>query len=312
MNINDAILSSQEQAIFALRQVFYQSGYRPYPKLRWEDYDFYVQHKAFLQNTPILSFHDYDGRLLALRPDVTLSLVRRYQPSGFLQKWYYEETVYRVPEGASGFQEMLQMGVECLGPITGVEEVELVCMAGESLSVLNDSFLLDLSHTSLLPGLLHSLMIPEQTKGHFMKAFQKRNLAEIFSLSQEHHLPQQTSDIMMQLLGQYGSLSSGIAKLQQFPTNSLLYEALNQLIPLMEKIRVQNPKLIQHLRLDSSMEPNIGYYRGLLLRGYLPNAKGAILNGGRYDPLLEKLNKQDYGFGFAVNLPNYNDEEVNA
>ena len=64
------------------------------------------------------------------------------------------------------------------------------------------------------------------------------------------------------------------------------------------------------MRLDSSMEPNIGYYRGLLLRGYLPNAKGAILNGGRYDPLLEKLNKPDFGFGFAVNLPNYNDEEV--
>jgi ATP phosphoribosyltransferase regulatory subunit len=312
MNFEEVILSTQEKAIFSLRQVFNQYGYRPYPKLRWEDYDFYVQHKAFLQNTPILSFHDYDGRLLALRPDVTLSLVRRYQPSGLLQKWYYEETVYRVPEGGSGFQEMLQMGIECLGPITSADEIELICMAGESLRVLNDSFLLDLSHTSLLPGLLLSLPIPEQVHGLFMKAFQKRNLTEIFSLSQEHHLDQQTIDIMLQLLGQYGSLSNGIKKLQQFSENPLLSEALNQLIPLVGEIQVQNPDLIQHLRLDSSIAPNIGYYRGLLLRGYLPNAKGPILNGGRYDPLLEKLNKPDYGFGFALTLPNCNDEEAKA
>lgn len=310
MTIDGSLLRSREKAILALRHVFQQFEYHPYPKLRWEDYDFYAQHKAFLQNTPILSFHDYDGRLLALRPDVTLSLVRRYQPDGLIQKWSYEETVYRVPEGAYGFQEMLQMGVECLGPLTDKEELDLICMAGDSLKVLNDAFLLDISHTTLLPGLLLSLQIPESIQAPLMKAFQKRNLAEILSLSQEYDLDRQNIEITMQLLGHYGRLEEGLLQLQQLPSNPLLIQAISNLAPLIEKIQTQNPSLLQHLRLDSSMEPNIGYYRGLILRGYLPNAKAAILNGGRYDPLLEKLEKPDFGFGFALTLPH--DEEEDA
>ena len=310
MNINDSLLSSREKAIFALRQVFQRFEYHPYPKLRWEDYDFYVKHKAFLQNTPILSFHDYDGRLLALRPDVTLSLVRRYQANGLIQKWCYEETVYRVPEGAHGFQEMRQMGVECLGPLTEKEEVELIYMAGDSLKVLNQAFLLDISHTSLLPSLLLSLQIPDQVQALFMNAFQKRNLAEILSLSQNYDLNTKNVGIALQLIGHYGGLAEGLALLQQLPANPLLMQAIQHLVPLAETIQTQNPALIKHLQLDSSMAPNIGYYRGLILRGYLPNAKGAILNGGRYDPLLEKLEKPDAGFGFALTLPDYDEEET--
>ena len=71
--INEQILRNDERAVFALRQLYTQNGYKYYKMSKFEEYDLYSKNKDFLVGEGVITFNDTDGSLLALKPDVTLS-----------------------------------------------------------------------------------------------------------------------------------------------------------------------------------------------------------------------------------------------
>ena len=89
-------LKPEERAAFALRQLYSQYGYLPYKLSRFEEYELYARNKDFLGSDRIITFSDATGRLLAMKPAVTLSIVKNApQEPGVIQKVYYNENVYR-------------------------------------------------------------------------------------------------------------------------------------------------------------------------------------------------------------------------
>ena len=70
------ILQGSEQAVFRLRELYQRHGYLPYKMSKFEEYDLYVRNKSFLVSEQILTFTDMDGKLMALKPDVTLSILK--------------------------------------------------------------------------------------------------------------------------------------------------------------------------------------------------------------------------------------------
>mgnify|MGYP002517539953 FL=1 len=107
------IWRSEEQAVFALRGLYQRYGYTPYKMSRFEEYDLYVRNKDFLISDRIITFSGEGGKLMALKPDVTLSIVKNApEASGVVQKVYYSENVYR------DYREIMQAGLECVGDLT--------------------------------------------------------------------------------------------------------------------------------------------------------------------------------------------------
>ena len=89
------ICRPDERAGLVLRELYHRHGYQPYRMSKFEPYDLYVRNKSFLVSENILTFTDTDGRLMALKPDVTLSIVKNAQaPAGALEKVYYSENVF--------------------------------------------------------------------------------------------------------------------------------------------------------------------------------------------------------------------------
>ena len=83
-------LQKDEQAVLTLRGLYQRYGYAPYKMSRWEEYDLYVRNKDFLVSDQVITFSDRSGRLLALKPDVTLSIIKNAPNSGEqVQKLYY-------------------------------------------------------------------------------------------------------------------------------------------------------------------------------------------------------------------------------
>ena len=56
--------------------LFEQRGYRRYRMSNFEAYDLYRENKNFLESEGIITFTDASGRLMALKPDVTMSIVK--------------------------------------------------------------------------------------------------------------------------------------------------------------------------------------------------------------------------------------------
>ena len=112
------ILKNEEKILFSLRELYSKYGYQHYKMNRFEEYDLYIRNKDFLLSDQIITFSDRSGRLLAMKPDVTLSIIKNIQdaPDG-VQKLYYNENVYRLSAKTKQFKEIMQVGLECIGNI---------------------------------------------------------------------------------------------------------------------------------------------------------------------------------------------------
>ena len=78
-----------------LRELYRSRGYSHYRMSRFEPYDLYAGNKRFLVSEDILTFTDTDGRLMALRPDVTLSIAKTAQPApGETLRYYYLSLIH--------------------------------------------------------------------------------------------------------------------------------------------------------------------------------------------------------------------------
>ena len=143
--MTDRIWKREEQAVFALRSLYSRYGYVPYKMSHFEEYELYVHNKDFLVSDQIITFSGEGGRLLALKPDVTLSIVKNApQTPGVVQKVYYDENVYR------DYREIRQAGLECVGDLGEYEISEVVMLAVRSLSLMQERFALNISHMGLI------------------------------------------------------------------------------------------------------------------------------------------------------------------
>ena len=80
MSVPD-LLSPQERLVLSLRGLYESYGYTRFPMRRFEEYALYLENKSFLTSESVLSFTGASGQLMALRPDVTLSIVKRARPA---------------------------------------------------------------------------------------------------------------------------------------------------------------------------------------------------------------------------------------
>ena len=134
--MTDTILKNDEKAVFELRSLYENFGYRKYKMSKFEEYDLYARNKSFLPQSDgnIITFNNVDGRLLALKPDVTLSIVKNAK-EGRQVKEYYNENVYRMVDHE--YREFMQVGLECIGDIDLYSTCEVLMLAKKSLATIS-------------------------------------------------------------------------------------------------------------------------------------------------------------------------------
>ena len=153
--MNTTYLKPEERAVYALRELYRGYGYLPFKMSKFEEYDLYVRNKDFLVSDRIITFTDVGGQLLALKPDVTLSIIKNGEDrAGEKQKVCYNENVYRVSGSTHRFKEILQTGLECIGDLDSYDICEVVTLAAASLATISNTYALDISHMGLVGGSL--------------------------------------------------------------------------------------------------------------------------------------------------------------
>ena len=163
-------LQPKERASFALRSLYETAGCRKYHMGRFEEYSLYQENRSFLSSEQVITFTDLDGRLLALKPDVTLSIAKTAQPApGETLRYYYHENVYRPSAESHTFKEISQMGLELLGAVGEAEVQQAVCLAAQSLAALGAEWVLEVSHMGYLFGLFDALGVPEAARAQLLE-----------------------------------------------------------------------------------------------------------------------------------------------
>ena len=155
MLIDTRTLPKDERTYLELGALYERNGYALYKMKKFEEYSLYVDNRNFLGSESVLTFQGFGGKLMALKPDVTLSIVKNARvPEDRPLRLYYRESVYRTERGGTDFKEINQMGLECIGALDG-EDVRGICaLAAESLSVIDPDFIFSVSHMGYISALL--------------------------------------------------------------------------------------------------------------------------------------------------------------
>ena len=300
MNFSDNIIKKSELAVFRLRELFREYGYERYEMSKFEEYELYAANRNFLGSDDIITFTDTGGKLRALRPDVTLSIVKNTKNSGNpgQTRLYYDETIYRRSGLGHELRERVQSGIEYIGAI-GVEEMsEVVLLAVKSLSLLTKRSCIDLSHMGILGGLLEDFELPSAARTKILQRIGERNLPELERLLRELELPEEHTGLLLQLFKLDGSFEVAISQLEALCFNEKTRESAAELRGIYEGVKRSCPEA--DIRLDFSVVNDVSYYDGVIFQGYAEGIPSAILSGGRYDSLMRKFGRRKGAIGFAV------------
>ena len=262
-------------------------GYAPYKLSRFEEYELYVRNKAFLQSDRVITFSGKDGRLLAMKPDVTLSIVKNApETPGAVRKVHYRENVYRMDRNSGNFREILQAGIECVGDVGFYEAAEVVYLAAKSLEALCEGTILSLSHVGLIRFCLESSGLPDSARNQALDCLRQKREQELRALCREHG-----ADDTLPVALLRARTPDDLAPL--LTADNAPWQELRQIIALLPAGKV---------RLDFSLGNDMKYYSGLVFKGYVRGGPASVLSGGQYDRLLSHMGKNARAIGFALYL----------
>ena len=307
---NGINLKKEDRNILSLRHLYEQYGFVHYKMNKFEEYDLYVSNKDFLSGDNIITFTDTNGRLLALKPDVTLSIVKNYrEAAGTVQKVYYNENIYRPSKSTKTYKELMQMGLECMGDLNLYHISEVLLLAAKSLEALSDRYILDLSHLGVIRGFLKELNLQPRHEERFLSLLREKNCHGIQTLFDSLKIDDELREKAIALASAYGNMDSVLKTLESISLNETMDRAIEELSTVCGVLEEQG---FDNVHLDFSIEGDMGYYNGFLFRGYIEGIPTGVLSGGQYDELMEKMGKSSGAIGFAINLSLLEDYETNV
>lgn len=298
--IDEKLLKSEEKAVFALRALYRQYGYLPYKMSKFEEYELYSRNKDFLVSDRIITFNDTNGRLMALKPDVTLSIIKNGEDRpGCKQKVCYNENVYRVSESSHHFKEIMQAGLECIGDIDLYDIYETVSLAARSLSLISESFVLEISHLGIAAAVLDAAGGDEDFRRGAMHFIAEKNAHDLHGLCREYAIPPEKEESLAALITAYGCRETVLEKLKALdvPGAAEPLAELERLSRMLESLPGQ-----EKIQFDFSVVNDMNYYNGIVFKGFLNGICEGVLAGGQYDKLMEKMGRRSRAIGFALYL----------
>ena len=308
MKINDNVLSSTEKAVFCLRSLYRSYGYTQYKMSKFEEYDLYAENKSFLISDNIITFTGIGGKLMALKPDVTLSIVKSTKDAG-PYKVFYNENVYRTSGSEGEFKEIMQTGLEYIGNIDDNSLSEVITLAAKSLETVSEDFVLDVSHLGIVAQAVNDLDIPTSAKAEILTAIKEKNLHSAMSICEREGVEKEKTALLESIITVYGepeTVLNRIEPLLEGEGKAAAIQLRRQLDLISDYVKAGK------IRLDFSVTDDMNYYSGIVFSGFIHGLSKSILSGGQYDNLLRKMGKKNGAIGFALYLDLIEELEPNV
>lgn len=301
MRIDSAILDATQKNTLELVRLFASYGYSQYKMSKFEEYDLYNKNKGFLVNDSVITFTDTDGKLLALKPDVTLSIVKNADSAmSGVEKLFYNESVYRVSKNTASFKEIMQVGIECFGEVDGYHISEVLLLAAKSLQVFRENFILEVSHIGIITACIRHITAEDSIFKRIWKCVNEKNMHSVYEICRQNGIDESLAKPLESLLALNGAAPEVLPQLEALAKDFALEEelkALQNALSVFEGTAFEN-KVV----LDFSAVGNIHYYNGIIFNGFVEGVPESVLSGGQYDALMRKMKKEGRAIGFAVYL----------
>ena len=292
-------LRREEKITLELRMLYEQYGFRKYRMGKFEEYELYTENKNFLKNPNIITFHDLDGRVLAMKPDVTLSIAKNTHATGqSAEKVYYLENVYWLEKQSGGYKETSQLGLESIGKLDSMAYFEVLCLAQKTLAAIQENHRMQLSHIGFWLSLLDSLDIAENLRQEILNCLHGKRLHELKALLEKGSVPPAAAEWVLKAASLCGPFDSTIREARKIAISNGMTAALDELDAVYSLL--SQAGCADQVILDFSLVNDSDYYDGLIFQGFVQGVPRAVLTGGYYGRLMRKFGRNLDAIGFAV------------
>ena len=290
-------IKTSENLIFTLRSIYDKYGYSRYKMNKFEEYDLYAKNKDFLVSEGVITFTDTNGKLMALKPDVTLSIVKNTKDiKNTVQKLYYNENVYRVSKGTHSFKEIMQVGLEAIGDIDDYCVCEVLSLAAKSLDCTGKDCVLEVSHLKILSDVIDYVGVPNGEKDKVLNLIGEKNKHELKKLCKNFEIDDDKAELLCKLISLYGNPNTVLPVIKDMLKNIVDIETLSSFEKVILALN------LDMLRIDFSIVDDMRYYNGFVFKGFANGLPSSVLSGGQYDTLMKRMNRKCGAIGFAVYL----------
>lgn len=273
----------------------------------FEDYDVYQHFFPQLRQQMVKTI-DTDGRVLVLRPDVTLPIVetaaREFPRSNQLLKFGYVSTVFREYYGRSTYgKDFLQGGIEILGDSSPECDGEVIVTAAEILKAVGvENIRIDIGTAAYTQALFDGLPLSEEQKATLKGYMAERNLVACKSYIASLPISSDARKALEALPVLFGPYAQTLSKARDYSINSGMLNALSRLERVYDYILYAG--YADKVQLDFGFASRLGYYTDTVFKVYVDGALYDIIDGGRYDKLSSRfgVDRPACGFGMNINL----------
>ncbi len=301
MIVDEALLKYGEEAVFKLRSLYRSFGYSQYKMSKFEEYDLYVRNKDFLISDSVITFTDTRGKLLALKPDVTLSIINNCKDvAGQVQKVYYNENVYRISGSSHNFKEIMQTGLECIGDISLYDKCEVLLLALLSLDIIDKDNILEVSHIGFLKAVLDSFDLTDDGKKEVIELICSKSTDGIKDFCQNHALDSSALKTLLLFCESFDSVDNAILSFEKIAVTNTAKDELKDFTDILAVLKEKG--LHKRIVVDFSSTYGMRYYSGIVFKGYINGIPESVCSGGQYDKLMRKMGRTSSALGFAVYL----------
>ena len=271
----------------------------------FEDYDVYQHFFPQLRQQMVKTI-DTDGRVLVLRPDVTLPIVetaaREFPRSNQLLKFGYVSTVFREYYGRSTYgKDFLQGGIEILGDSSPECDGEVIVTAAEILKAVGvENIRIDIGTAAYTQALFDGLPLSEEQKATLKGYMAERNLVACKSYIASLPISSDARKALEALPVLFGPYAQTLSKARDYSINSGMLNALSRLERVYDYILYAG--YADKVQLDFGFASRLGYYTDTVFKVYVDGALYDIIDGGRYDQLSSRFGVDRPACGFGMNI----------
>lgn len=288
-----------------LRDIFRLNGYREIETPTIEFYDTFGGERGLIKQESMYKFCDPKGRLLVLRPDLTVPVARiaatKLKDDILPIKCSYIGNTFSFDEIGGGKQnEFTQAGCELLGANTPEADAEVVIMAIESILATGlENFKIDIGQVGFFKGLMEESGLTKEQMEEVREFIDEKNLVGVEHVMDKHRVRGSLKKIILDLPKLFGSKEI-IQSIDYRDIGDTATKALQNIKTVFEILEEQN--LDKYVSVDLGMVQSLNYYTGIVFRGYTYGVGFPILSGGRYDGLVSKFGRDCEATGFSLGI----------
>lgn len=291
-------------------KLFKSYGYSEIETPMMEFYDVFTQGKDAIATEAMFKLYDNKGRILVLRPDMTVPIARvaatklldaTLNEQSYPLRISYSGRVFRFDEPSFGGQkEIVQTGIELLGIKSPQADAEVIAIAVNSLLRAGfENFQIDIGQVEFFKGLMEEGKFTESEKEDIREFIDKKDMFGVEQILREHEIDDNLREIIMNLPNYFGTIEV-IKTIKDLRLNESSKKAIDDLEKVIEILAEY--ELTKYITIDLGMVQKLGYYTGIIFKGFTYGVGFPIISGGRYDKLVEKYGKSCAAVGYSVNL----------